>query len=119
MDDLTPDQLTALRGQLVALQDQLVQALEENVAESQPVDLDLPIGRLSRMDALQQQSMAKASRRNFEVRLLQVQAALTAMDSGTYGYCKRCEEPIGLARLAVRPESPFCIACQGRSEGRR
>ena len=118
MDDLTPDQLTAFRAQLLALGDQLREGLAATTEESRPVDLGLPIGRLSRMEAIQQQNMAKAGRRNCEIRLRQVEMALKAMDAGEYGICRRCEEPIGLRRLEVRPESPFCIECQEKSERR-
>jgi len=118
MDDLTPDQLTALRAQLLALDGQLRDGLAATVDESRPVDLALPIGRLSRMEAIQQQNMAQAGRRNCEIRLRQVEMALKAMDAGEYGLCRRCEEPIPLPRLEARPESPFCIECQERSERR-
>ena len=60
--------------------------------------------------------MAQASRRNVERRARQVAAALEALEAGEYGLCRRCEEPVGYARLKVRPETPFCLACQGRAE---
>ncbi|MCP4809197.1 MAG: TraR/DksA family transcriptional regulator [Proteobacteria bacterium] len=80
------------------------------------VDLDLPIGRLSRMDAMQQQAMAKAERELQKVRLMQVEAALERVDDDEYGWCCQCGEPVGVRRLTARPEVPFCVPCQEKAE---
>ena len=70
------------------------------------------------MDAIQQQQMAKANRAALEIRRQQVAAALAAIEAGSYGACKRCEEPIELARLRARPETPLCLGCQQEIERR-
>jgi len=114
--ELTEAQVGQLAAELRALREAIRQALDAGADGTRPVDLDQPIGRVSRIDAIQQQSMAKASRRNHERRLQQVVAALSAIDRGAYGACRRCEEAIGYARLKVRPETPLCRGCQGRAE---
>lgn len=119
MEELTQEQLVELRQDLVALEKDLGALLENSTESSRPVELDQPIGRLSRVDALQQQHMAQANRRNHERRLLQVGNALKALDRGSYGECRKCEEPIGYPRLKARPETPFCLSCQGEQEGGR
>lgn len=116
MDDLTPDELKALHHKLLELEVELEALLNVSEASTQTVSLDQPIGRLSRMDAIQVQQMAEANRRGHDLRLRQVRAALTAMDEEEYGYCRSCEEPIGYARLSVRPEALLCIACQEQRE---
>lgn len=116
MDELTVVQQTKLHNKLLALKDELERLLAESSASSQVVDLDQPIGRLSRMDALQQQAMAVANRAGHQQRLVLVEAALQAIKMERYGECRRCEEPIGYSRLDVRPESPFCLDCQKQSE---
>ncbi len=118
MDDLTSAQRDELQQKLLTLRGELTTLLDFSADSAQTVSLDQPIGRLSRMDALQLQQMAQANRRGHETRLLQVQAALAALENDDYGDCKKCEEPIGYARLNVRPEAPFCIACQEQSETR-
>ena len=47
-----------------------------------------------------------------DLRLRQVRQALAGFESGRYGLCRRCEDPIGYARLEARPESPYCLDCQ-------
>ncbi len=111
--------MAELAEALRALQAQLAEQLESARASSKAVDLDEPIGRLSRVDALQQQSMAKASRRRSELRVQQVAAALNRVDDGTYGECRRCDDPIPYKRLSARPESPYCVPCQTDIESGR
>ncbi len=87
--------------------------------DSKPVDLDLPIGRLSRADAIQMQNMAELNRRQLEVKLKQIETALSAFETGSYGSCRSCNGEINPARLEARPESPFCIDCQEAFEQER
>lgn len=118
MDELTPDQIQELTGLLEGLRMELTDALESTRTSGKPVDLGLPIGRISRMNAIQQQHMAQAGAVAQEQRIHQITAALTAAAAGTYGYCRRCEAPIGYRRLRARPETPFCLRCQTKAEKR-
>lgn len=118
MDDLTPDELDDLHQLLLIMQDELMSLLIESEESARPVGLDQPMGRLSRIDAIQIQQMSQANRRNHNTRLLQVRAALAAIEESVYGYCKFCEELIGYPRLMVQPEAPFCVACQEARESR-
>ncbi len=116
--ELTGAERRVLEERLRALREELAEALEGAGEASKPVDLDEPIGRVSRIDAIQQQQMARAGREGLVLRAKQVQAALLRIEAGTYGECLACEEPVGFARLSARPETPFCIACQARRERR-
>jgi DnaK suppressor protein len=109
---LTPEQLEELRAILVATKDENDRHLAASAEDARPVDLDLSIGRLSRMDALQQQHMAMARVRRVEEQQDQIRAALRRIEDGTFGECLRCGEPIAFARLRVRPEATLCKECQ-------
>lgn len=112
MDDLTEAQVLELGERLRALVVELERALAAGADNARPVQLDqAAVGRLSRMDAIQQQALAKASRRNQQIRIQQCRGALEALARGDYGCCRRCEEPIGYRRLSATPETPFCIEC--------
>ena len=118
-DDLTKDETEQLRAKLEDLKAQLKRQLDQVADAAKPVALDqAAVGRLSRMDALQHQAMAKANQAQARTRLQQCQSALTALARGEYGYCRRCEEPIGYPRLSARPEAPFCLSCQQQSDRR-
>ena len=119
VDELTPAQEAELASTLRELAETLPAAVARATEGSATVELDQQsVGRLSRMDALQQQAMAQKGRQNLTERLALVKQALAAVDAGEYGLCRRCEEPIGYARLHAAPEAPLCLACQGRQENR-
>jgi DnaK suppressor protein len=118
MNELTEQQQTELHQALLDLRMELQQLLENSSDGAQPVSLDEPIGRLSRMDAMQQQSMVQANRRTAQTRLTRIEAALRRHDVDEYGLCVGCEENIGYARLKAQPETPFCIDCQSKRETR-
>ena len=117
-EEWTAEELEGMRDRLESMQAEMEAHLLSTAQSSKTVDLDEPIGRLSRMDAIQQQKMAVANRRNTEIQLNQVRNALNALEAGAYGECRACEEPIRKARLYARPESPFCLACQQSRERR-
>ncbi len=112
MDDLTTGELDELKVSLETLCKDLRRLLDTTRDGTRPVKLDEPIGRLTRMDAIQQQSMSSANRRSYDIRLKQVQQALAAFGQDRYGACRRCTEPIGYRRLKARPESSYCLECQ-------
>ena len=77
-----------------------------------PVELDQQAtGRLSRMDAMQQQSMdtAKEGRRIERIKL--IKAALKRLEEGDYGYCLNCDATISNGRLRLDPSFSLCIDC--------
>jgi DnaK suppressor protein len=104
------------RGNLIAMLERRVAdleiQLERLVSSSSPVSIDLSIGRLSRIDALQQQQIAGAARRNAEAEKRALRAALRRVQAGTYGECVACGGHIGRNRLAARPATPFCRQCE-------
>ncbi len=84
------------------------------------VELDQSrVGRLSRMDAMQQQAMAQESQRRRKIELARIDAALTRLDGGEYGYCLKCDESIPDKRLQVDPASPLCVDCAEKSERKK
>jgi len=69
------------------------------------------VGRLSRMDALQQQAMAQATERQRMQEMARIKAALRRLDNGDYGACLDCGENIAERRLEIDPTATLCISC--------
>jgi len=77
-----------------------------------PVELDQQsVGRLSRMDAMQQQSMDIAREERRQHRLKILKAALDRLDKDDYGYCLACGEDIPYKRLLADPATTRCVEC--------
>ena len=51
---------------------------------------------------------------NAAQRIEQVDAALRRIDSGSYGLCEQCHQPIAPARLEALPEATRCVGCASR-----
>jgi DnaK suppressor protein len=97
---------------LTARLDKLRVDLVHLVADSKPVLLDQSTqGRLSRMDAMQQQEMTASiiSRMHQEER--KIIAAINRVNDGTYGVCCKCGEMIDPNRLNSDAAAPFCSEC--------
>jgi DnaK suppressor protein len=109
---MTPERVEEFRRILLAMQADLA-ADESRGAEGQKVvELDQQaIGRLSRMDAIQQQAMAKAGGRRRQDQARRIAAALTRIEEGGYGECLDCGEDIPLKRLELDPTVPRCVSC--------
>ncbi|HBO1858575.1 TraR/DksA family transcriptional regulator [Delftia tsuruhatensis] len=69
------------------------------------------VGRLSRMDALQQQAIARGLTERLQLSKRKLQAARDRIDSGSYFLCCQCDEEIELSRLEHDPATVFCRAC--------
>ena len=110
--------MKAQRRALLKLREELSELIENATDGAKPVDLGEPIGRISRVDAIQQQRILAANRQSAQQRLLQVGAALTRIDAGEYSGCLGCGEDIEPRRLEAHPEAPLCIECQSQRERR-
>lgn len=100
------------RNKLLAARDAILGLADTRNASTATVVLDqTSVGRLSRMDALQQQAMAQSTRQRAERELQRIDAALRRCDDGSYGDCVRCGEPVDPRRLEHDPAAPLCIVC--------
>ena len=110
MPDSNATNEEAIRVALLGMRKELRDMLEDACENTAPVELDqTQQGRLSRMDAMQQQAMADETQRRRHVRLVQIDAALARLDDGEYGYCVTCGEEINADRLALDPAIALCL----------
>lgn len=97
---------------LLAEKEQELLALQKISAESEkPVSLDDPIGRITRIDAIQRQQQALYSKERTINNLRLIREALERIENGTYGICRKCNSPIEPERLEFIPESSMYTKC--------
>ena len=115
--ELEPAQLENLKAVLQELKKSLSQHLKQSRDDTAPVKLDQQsVGRVSRIDAIQQQQMAIASHEQSAQQLKMVEIALEKISNGDFGYCENCAEPILFARLQAQPTASLCLSCQSAAE---
>ncbi len=113
MSHLTRVQLVELRAELERQLTRLKRSMKVTEEAARPVELDqTAVGRLSRMDAMQNQHLTKNLKEREEVKFALLNEALQRLESGTYGLCLQCAAEVGFDRLLVYPEAPACGQCR-------
>ena len=104
--------LEHFKDRLLAIQAEIMGLNEMTLGAAKTVELDQNrVGRLSRMDAMQGQAMARASADRQQQQLKSIKLALTRIEKGSFGRCLECDEAIATARLEVDPTNNYCIEC--------
>lgn len=104
--------LKKAKAQLAAARAEIERFLALGQEAGAPVELDqVAVGRLSRMDAMQQQAMAQAAERARRRDLIRIEMAERRIAEGEYGYCEECGEAIAAKRLDIDPMAERCVRC--------
>ena len=96
-----------IRKRLIKIEGHIIELREL----SKPIEPDCAIGRVSRMDAINNQSINQAS---LEKKLIQqngLQAALENINQDDFGKCLNCGAEIQMGRILIMPESRKCVNC--------
>lgn len=104
------DRLGAERAAAQAQIEALTREFDAIVAASQASNADDehdPEGATIAFERQQVAALLEQARR----RLADVDAAVTAVEAGTYGRCESCGRPIAPERLDARPTARTCITC--------
>jgi DnaK suppressor protein len=104
----------ALRLRLLQRREQLEGEVKSHVAAVRSDAAPEPGGDAAARYQLHDVGLAEAERDNAE--LHDINAALARMDSGDYGQCSLCGEPIPHARLEANPHALHCVACAAAGE---
>ena len=109
--------LEAFRARIAGDLQNLEESLREAESAGRTVMLDqASVGRLSRMDAMQQQAMAQELRARLITSRRRLQAALARIDAGSFGHCCQCDAELDPNRLAHDPAAVFCPDCVAERE---
>ncbi|WP_235298052.1 TraR/DksA family transcriptional regulator [Portibacter marinus] len=82
---------------------------------TQPVKPENSLGRISRMDAINNKSVMEAALRNTKNKLAKLKTALHRIDNENFGICSSCKREIQSKRLIYMPESDRCVRCASRT----
>lgn len=90
-------------------------ALSERIAEYRelvrPISPENAIGRVSRMDAINNKSVNEAALRQSEQQEAGLKRALARLDEPGFGHCARCGEAIPVGRILLMPGATSCVQC--------
>lgn len=114
---MTPEEKAGVRQEIEARIADAESHLDTLREQTKPVAPSVALGRLTRMDAIQQKSMAEANLKSTEADITKLKKALVRLDDDDFGICASCGGTIPLGRVLAVPESRVCVQCA--SGGRR
>ncbi len=112
---MTEDEKKQVKEKLTVRIERTRKKIERMEDMTQPIGPENAIGRVSRMDAINNKSVMEAALRSARKELDDMETALRHIDKDPeFGLCLRCKEPIPFQRLYVLPGSRHCVNCAGR-----
>jgi DnaK suppressor protein len=87
------------------------ETIEDYKEMTKPVTPDDAIGRISRMDAINNKSVTESALREAEQKLRNLRGALNRIGTKDFGFCAKCKNPIPIGRILIRPQSQYCVHC--------
>ncbi len=93
---------------------ELTQRVKDLEVATKPMGLDSAVGRLSRMDYINNKTIDEANLRSSVSKLKALKRWLELIDTSQFGKCSRCGNEINPKRLLFMPESTRCINCAGK-----
>ncbi len=103
------------KQQLLARINSEIESANEQIIElegmTKPIAPDAAIGRISRMEAINNKSVNELLLSKTKAKLQKLESSLSFIDKEDYGLCRICKQPIPLGRLMMVPESDKCVDC--------
>ncbi len=76
-----------------------------------PIEPDVAVGRLSRMEAISTKGVNEAALTKAKLKISGLQTALANIDEPEFGMCFECGKDIPIGRILLLPESKLCVSC--------
>ena len=76
---------------------------------TKPISPENAIGRVSRMDAINNKSVVEAALRKAEEKFNKLKLVLDTVNDADFGLCMRCGNPIPIGRILLMPQSRNCV----------
>jgi DnaK suppressor protein len=100
-----------IKSKIEAEIENTVNKISEYSELTRPVEPENAIGRISRMDAINNKSVIEAALRKSKEKLEKLNIALSNIDDNDFGICIKCHKPIPLGRILIMPQSLTCVNC--------
>jgi DnaK suppressor protein len=114
--DGAPERLAVAHARALQRLATLTHDFDEIVAASRDTNADDEHDPEGATIAFERSQLATLVRES-QHQLQEVTDALQRWDTGAYGRCERCGEPIGEGRLEARPTARLCIRCAAADQG--
>jgi DnaK suppressor protein len=108
MDEKT---INEIKEKIIIEIDKAEKSIIEYKEITKPIAPENAIGRISRMDAINNKSVTEAALRTAEEKLSKLNYMLTQIDDDNFGICAKCKKPIPIGRILLMPQSRHSVNC--------
>jgi len=110
---LSPEEKEKIKEAILRKAEELDDRITEYRELTKPIPPSDAIGRVSRMDAINNKSVNEAALRQAEKQRQGLDRALQRLDDDRFGLCTRCGEAIPTGRIMLMPGALTCVRCAG------
>lgn len=103
--------INEIKEKIIIEIDKTEKSIVEYKEITKPIAPENAIGRISRMDAINNKSVAEAALRTAEDKLDKLNYMLTRVGEDDFGVCAKCKKPIPIGRILLMPQSRHCVNC--------
>mgnify|MGYP006431153909 CR=1 FL=1 len=111
---MTPEEQEQFKANIQKKLDKLDRKIADLEELCKPVSPDEAIGRVSRMDAINNRAVNEQALNNNKTKRERLRQALEKVSDPYFGYCNKCGQSIGVGRLSAMPESTLCVNCANK-----
>ena len=108
---MTTDEKKRIKEEILRTLVQLQEQISKLEELTQPIAPDCSLGRLTRSEAMHEQQVNLRILDQARLKKQRLEHALGRIEDEMFGCCIECEEPIGIERMMIRPESVRCVQC--------
>ena len=111
---MTKEEKILFREKLAETIIETEKTIKQLIVETEPISPENSLGRITRMDAINNKSVAEAALRTSKRKLGKLKQSLAQIDDPGFGKCSTCSAAIPVQRLMFMPESTYCVNCASR-----
>lgn len=108
---MTKSELEEIKSLILSQMEEIKDDIRHLQEVTKPITLDSSIGRVSRMDAINNKAINDMSLRDKKKTLQRLEKAMDRYDDGKLGTCMKCGGEIPLGRLKIMPYTTRCVKC--------
>ncbi len=88
-----------------------VQSINTYRELTKPIAPENAIGRISRMDAINNKSVNDEALKKAKQKLKNLEIAYSNLNEPDFGICAKCNNTIPIGRIMLMPHTRFCVNC--------
>ena len=108
---LTQEEKIDIKERINKKMQDISERIDEYKELTKPIPPSEAIGRVSRMDAINNRSVNEAALRQLENQYKALEGALKRLGEDKFGRCMSCGEKIPIGRIIIMPSAIRCVRC--------